>query len=90
MAPIAQPKSKIVAVLLALFLGCLGIHNFYLGYTRRGIIELITFLAGAIGIFVVIGFVILPILGIWVFIEFIMILVGSGSYAHDSYGVPLV
>lgn len=90
MAPIAQPKSKVVAAILALFLGCLGAHNFYLGYTTRGIIELVAFSAGVTGIFIVIGFVILPVLGIWVFIEFIMILVGSGNYAHDSYGLPLV
>ena len=29
-------KEKIVAGLLAIFLGSLGIHNFYLGYNQRG------------------------------------------------------
>lgn len=33
-------KKKIVALLLAIFLGQLGIHNFYLGYTKKGIIQL--------------------------------------------------
>ena len=32
------PKSKIAAGLLAIFLGWLGIHKFYLGYTGPGII----------------------------------------------------
>nr|WP_083655436.1 TM2 domain-containing protein [Vaginimicrobium propionicum] len=50
MTSIAQPQSKVVASILALFLGCLGIHNFYLGYTRRGIIEMVKFLAGTIRI----------------------------------------
>ncbi len=34
-------KSKTVAVLLALFLGGLGIHQFYLGHTGRGIAMLV-------------------------------------------------
>lgn len=33
-------KKKIVALLLAIFLGQLGIHNFYLGYTKKGVIQL--------------------------------------------------
>ncbi len=44
---IAQPvakvgqKSKVVAALLALFLGGFGVHDFYLGYKKQGIIKLI-------------------------------------------------
>jgi len=34
-------KSKIVAGLLALFFGGLGIHNFYLGYIKKAVIQLI-------------------------------------------------
>lgn len=34
----APPKSKAVAVLLALLLGGLGIHHFYMGRTDRGLI----------------------------------------------------
>ena len=29
-------KSRLAAALLGIFLGSLGIHNFYLGYTKRG------------------------------------------------------
>lgn len=39
-APQVSDKKKIVALLLAIFLGQLGIHNFYLGYTKKGIIQL--------------------------------------------------
>ena len=34
-------KSKMVAALLAIFLGGIGIHKFYLGYTNEGIIQIV-------------------------------------------------
>ena len=40
MAAYAPPKSKVVAILLCFFLGSLGIHNFYLGRTTEGVVEL--------------------------------------------------
>jgi len=73
------PKQWIIAVLLAFFLGALGIHNFYLGYTTKGIIQLILTIT-------VIG---APIAAIWAFIEFIMIIARAGSYAYDAQGQPL-
>lgn len=46
-----RPKSKVVAGLLAIFLGSLGIHKFYLGYSREGLIMLvITLVAGAFSV----------------------------------------
>ena len=33
-------KSKTTAILLALFLGCWGVHLFYLGEKKKGIIYL--------------------------------------------------
>ena len=76
---VGAPKQWIVAVLLAFFLGAFGIHNFYLGYTAKGVIQLILTitLIGA------------PISAIWALIEFIMILARSGSYAYDAQGQPL-
>lgn len=38
-----EPKSKTTAALLALFLGGLGIHKFYLGQRGQGILYLIFF-----------------------------------------------
>ena len=73
------PKQWIVALLLAFFLGALGIHNFSLGYTTKGIIQLILTIT-------VIG---APIAAIWAFIEFIMIIARAGSYAYDAQGQPL-
>ncbi|MEU7743573.1 TM2 domain-containing protein [Nonomuraea sp. NPDC049158] len=65
-----MPKSWIVAVLLCFFLGALGVHRFYVGKIGTGILQLIT-LGG---------------LGIWVLIDFIMILVGK---FNDKQGQPL-
>lgn len=45
--PEVGEKSKIVAGLLGIFLGGLGIHNFYLGYTGKAIAQL---LLGTVGI----------------------------------------
>ena len=54
-------KSKIVALILSIFHGELGIDRFYLGYIGLGILKLITF-----G-----GF------GIWYFIDIILIATGK-------------
>jgi TM2 domain-containing membrane protein YozV len=57
----SSPKSKVTAALLCWFLGILGIHRFYLGYTTIGIIQLLT-AAGC---------------GVWAIIDFILILTGG-------------
>ncbi len=74
--PVCQPgKSKIVAGLLGIFLGELGIHRFYLGYTTIGIIQIaVTVLTFGIG-------------GLWGFVEGIMIF--GGAINKDANGVPL-
>lgn len=86
--PMQQPyvgqgrKSKIAAGILGIFLGGLGIHNFYLGYQSRAVTQLVL---GILGIFT---FGITSIIsGIWGFVEGIMILVGSINV--DSDGNPL-
>nr|WP_296532747.1 TM2 domain-containing protein [uncultured Actinomyces sp.] len=73
------PKQWIVALLLAFFVGTFGIHNFYLGYTTRGIIQLVLAitLIGA------------PVAAIWAFVEFIMIIMRYGAYGCDAQGRPL-
>ena len=57
-----SPKSRLVALLLCLFLGCIGVHRFYVGKNGTGILMIVT-----LG-----GF-----LGIWVIIDLVMIIVGS-------------
>ena len=78
-------KSKIVAGLLGLFLGGLGVHNFYLGYTGKAVAQLLLTLIGCI---ILIG----PIIsGIWALIESVLILCSSyGSNWHrDGRGQEL-
>lgn len=84
-----QPKSMIVAAILAFFLGTLGVHNFYLGYTRNAVIQLSMTIIGWILSVVIIGFIPLFIVGVWVFIEFVMILMRNGRYGVDANGYPL-
>lgn len=67
-------RSRLVAGLLGIFLGYLGIHRFYLGYTGVGVAQLLltVFTAG--------------IAGIWGFIEGILCLCGQMT---DVDGLPL-
>lgn len=39
-------KSKLVAGLLGIFLGFIGVHNFYLGKTKRALIQLLMYIGG--------------------------------------------
>lgn len=78
-----QPKSKIVAGILGILLGALGIHNFYLGKTKLAVIQLLIsvlslgLLAGAVAI--------------WGLVEGILILVSKpGTEWHkDAQGNEL-
>jgi TM2 domain-containing membrane protein YozV len=79
--PQSEPKSKLVAGLLAIFLGGFGIHNFYLGYTNRGVIQLLLSTVGSL-------FLIGPFVAvIWGFIEGIQVLMGEINV--DSNGTSL-
>ena len=74
-------KSKVAAGLLAIFLGSLGVHNFYLGFTKRALIQLlVSVLTCGIGA---------TAMGIWALIEGIFYLVGKEGYTADAKGVPL-
>ncbi len=75
-----QAKSKIAAGLLGIFLGCFGVHNFYLGYTGKAIGQLL--------ITVLSCFILSPISAIWGLIEGILIL--TGSINTDAEGNNLV
>lgn len=72
-------KSKLAAGLFGIFLGEFGIHNFYLGYTKKAIIQLAMTLCTC-GI-------LLPVSAIWGAVEGILIL--SGDINKDADGNPL-
>ena len=78
----ADAKSKIAAGLLGIFLGSLGVHNFYLGYTGKAVAQLLLTLIGwvACGIGPCVAWV-------WGLIEGIMIL--TGSINTDAEGKAL-
>ena len=65
-----SPKSRLAATLLCFFLGVIGVHRFYVGKVGTGILQILT-LGGV---------------GIWVLIDFIMIVVGS---FRDKQGLLL-
>lgn len=86
-AYVVTAKSRFVAAALAFFLGTLGVHNFYLGYNGRGLIQLILGLIGYATAWIIIGFVLLVPLGLWVLVEFFMLLFGKNQRSKN--GVPL-
>lgn len=69
-------KSKLVAGLLGIFLGSLGVHRFYLGFNTIGIIQLVATILTC------------GIAGLWGFVEGILILIGKMD--RDADGVPLI
>ena len=69
-----EPKSRLTAGLLGIFLGGFGVHNFYLGYTGKAIAQILLTFCFGIG-------------AIWGFIEGILILVGTID--KDADGNPL-
>jgi TM2 domain len=62
-------KSQLIALLLVIFVGGLGIHRFYLGYTWQGIVQLLT-LGGC---------------GIWALIDMIRIISGDLQPKNGDY-----
>lgn len=72
-------KSKLVAGILGILIGGLGIHNFYLGFTKKALIQLLVSLCTC-------GIGALP-MQIWGLIEGIQYL--TGSIAVDANGVIL-
>lgn len=83
----AQPKSKIAAGLLGIFLGSFGVHNFYLGYTKKAVIQLVCTIVGILLSCIGIGALVVLGIEIWGLVEGIMILVGKID--KDGKGVPL-
>ncbi|AUX69926.1 hypothetical protein CHX26_10870 [Porphyrobacter sp. HT-58-2] len=78
-------KSPIVAGLLALFLGSLGIHKFYLGYTTQGVILLVSTFMSYLLTLVLIGIIPLMIIGLICLIEAIIYLTKSEADFNATY-----
>jgi TM2 domain-containing membrane protein YozV len=63
-----NPKKKVTALLLSIFLGELGIDRFYLGKVGTGLLKLVTVGGG----------------GIWWIIDIILIATGSMKDKHGN------
>lgn len=74
---IGAQKSRAAYILLGLFLGGLGIHNFYAGYSGKGIAQLL------LNLFLFWTIIVPVVIGIWVIIEVITV-------SHDAYGNRMV
>lgn len=87
--PLASPnaKSKLAAGLLGIFLGAYGVHNFYLGYTKKAVTQLSLTIVGAILSCVVVGIFLVIGVSIWALVEAIMIF--TGNINQDGAGNPL-
>lgn len=69
----AMPKQRIVYVLLAIFLGSLGIHNFYAGHTASAVIQLLLSVLSC---------------GALAFVSFIWAIIEAVAVEADGNGVP--
>ncbi len=65
------PKNRVVYILLALFLGSFGIHNFYAGYIGRGLAQLL--------ITLFLFWLIVPLLAVWIWVIVEMIVIDKDA-----------
>ena len=79
-APGRSGKSRGAFALLAIFLGCLGIHFFYIGKTGAGVVNLLIFIFGWILLFIPWG-----ILGILTLIQGILALTMTEEEFESRY-----
>jgi hypothetical protein len=69
----ADGKSQVIALVLVLLVGGIGIHRFYLGYTWQGVVQLLT--AGGCGV--------------WTLIDLVRIITGNLQPKDGSYSKTL-
>ncbi|API94313.1 TM2 domain-containing protein [Virgibacillus pantothenticus] len=66
-------KNMLLAYVLLIFLGSLGIHRFYLNRKGSAIAQLLLSVIGWITVFIIIGFIPLAIVYIWLFVDLFLI-----------------
>lgn len=74
---IAMQKSRLSYILLGLFLGGLGVHNFYAGYSGKGVTQLLLTLF-------LFWTIVVPI-GVWIWI-----IIEICTVDHDAYGNRMI
>ena len=75
-----------VTVLLAVFTGLCGGHNFYLGYPQRGFVQVGLLVAGIATFASGLGLVLLTMLAMWVLAELVLLLAKAAPYSCDAQG----
>ena len=88
-APGVAPKSMAVAIVLGILLGTFGVHNFYLGYVQKGVVQLALTLLGAATSWLLIGGVVVVAVFVWVVVDIVQIATRQGRYVVDANGLPL-
>ena len=79
-------KSKVVAGVLAILLGVLGVHKFYLGYSGQGALLLVLFILGIPLMFLFgIGIIVWIVLGIIGLVEGIIYLTKPDIEFEETY-----
>ena len=78
--------NRLVALILCIFLGDFGAHDFYVGRTMFGAIKLGATILGAILAFVGVGLIL--ILGVTAWVIYDIVMIASGKYT-DKYNLPL-
>ncbi len=80
-------NKKLLAGLLAIFVGYLGVHKFILGYNKEGFILLGGFLVGILTYCFIIGIFIILAVGVVALIEGILYLTKSDEEFYQTYQV---
>ncbi len=81
-----QDSRWLVALLLCIFLGHLGIHRFYMGHTGTGVAILLLSIIGWLTSCIGIGFILLGIAWVWTIIDMVLICTNQLRMAD---GTPL-
>ena len=74
---VSPPKSRMAYIMLGIFLGYLGVHNFYAGYAGRGVAQLLISVVGGV---LTCGLSLIPVV-IWNIIEICIT-------DRDAKGIP--
>ena len=83
--PGAGEKNKMVAGLLAIFLGWLGAHKFYLGYTGPGVLLLVLVPVNFVLAFVVVGLFTGVAVGVLTLVEGLIYLTQTDELFDKTY-----
>lgn len=81
---IQSEKTKMVAGLLAIFLGHLGIHEFYLGNKQKAIYKIIATVVAALLMLAGIGFIVFIAIWGWNIYDAVMIFTGKRTDADGN------